>query len=241
VNYGSSFAAVPSRRERLRAQTLAEIRKQGYAQIAKGGATALSLNGIAKAMGMTGPALYRYVASHDALLTTLVTESYENLADALTHAAEQSHQRSPEARFRVAANAYREWALAQPHRYQLVFGSSYGLGELDPERITAAAHRAMGVVLVALAELALPGATPAVSDVVLRRQLAQWSATRSDEARVEPGVLLTGLLFWTRMHGIVSLEIEGFFAQGGVDPGLLYQAEIDHLIAKPVGDHADHR
>src|SRR5439155_13755155 len=56
VMLGSS--TTPSRRERLRAQTLAEIREHAYAQIAQGGPTALSLNGIAKAMGMSGPALY---------------------------------------------------------------------------------------------------------------------------------------------------------------------------------------
>jgi hypothetical protein len=32
------------------------------------------------------------------------------------------------------------------------------------------------------------------------------------------------------MHGIVSLEIEGFYEQVGVDPGLLFEAEIRHLI-----------
>ena len=32
------------------------------------------------------------------------------------------------------------------------------------------------------------------------------------------------------MHGIVSLEIEGFYEQVGVDPGLLYDAEVQHII-----------
>ena len=73
----------PSRRERLRAQTLAEIRKHGFAQLAEGGPAALSLTGIAKAMGMSGPALYRYFASRDDLLVALVEESYEDLAGTL--------------------------------------------------------------------------------------------------------------------------------------------------------------
>ena len=37
------------------------------------------------------------------------------------------------------------------------------------------------------------------------------------------------------MHGIISLEIEGFFAQVGVDPAHLYRSEIDHLIAERSG------
>src|ERR1700704_232657 len=73
--------SAPSRRDRLRAQTLAEIREHGVAQLAEGGPAALSLTGIAKAMGMSGPALYRYFASRDDLLVALVEESYEDLSD----------------------------------------------------------------------------------------------------------------------------------------------------------------
>jgi hypothetical protein len=50
-----SSGTAPSRRERLRAQTLTEILEHGLAQIADGGPSALSLIGIAKAMGMSGP------------------------------------------------------------------------------------------------------------------------------------------------------------------------------------------
>ena len=229
-----SSTLAPSRRERLRAQTLAEIREHGYAQIAEGGPTALSLNGIAKAMGMSGPAMYRYFASRDELLATLVTESYEELADTLTEAAEQARRRAPEGRLRAVVEAYRGWAQAHPHRYRLVFGSTYGSGALDPERVIPAAHRSMAVVLVALAELAPATGAPAVRDPTLKRELADWGDAPGD-APLAPGVLLLGLVGWTRMHGIVSLEIEGVFDQLGVDPARLYKTEIDHLIAQRGG------
>ncbi len=229
-----SQTTAPSRRARLRAQTLSEIREHGYAQIAEGGPTALSLNGIAKAMGMSGAAMYRYFASRDELLATLVTESYEDLAQTLEQVAEQARRRAPESRLRAALQGLRDWALAYPHRYRLVFGSTYGSGELDPERIIPAAHRAMGVSLAALAQLTPGDGGPAVTDPVLRRQLVGWGASRSGQAAPEPGVLLLGLVAWTRMHGIVSLEIEGFFAQMGLDPARLYKAEIDRLLAESV-------
>lgn len=226
-----STAAIPSRRERLRAQTLADIREHAYAQIARGGAAALSLNGIAKGMGMSGPAMYRYFASRDELLATLVVESYEHLADALTKAALDARRRAPEGRLRAAVDTYREWALAHPHRYRLVFGSTYGSGALDPERIIPAAHRSMSVILAALAELGPADDAPVVDDAVLERQLADWGETPGTPP-ASPGVLLLGLVSWMRMHGIVSLEIEGVFEQLGVDPARLYRAEIDHLVAQ---------
>src|ERR1017187_1800208 len=116
----------PSRRERIRADTRTEICEHGLAQVAEGGPGALSLTGIAKAMGMSGPALYRYFASRDDLLVALIEECYEDLADTLTEVAYQTRSDTPEERLRAALNASREWALSQPHRYRLVFGSPYG-------------------------------------------------------------------------------------------------------------------
>ena len=138
---------------------------------------------------------------------------------------------TPEGRLRAAAAAFRGWALEHPHRYRLVFGSTYGSGALDPERVIPAAHRGMSVLLAALAELGPADAAPSVDDPILGRQLADW-AERHGEPPLAPGVLLLGVAAWTRMHGIVSLEIEGVFEQLGVDPARLYDAEVDHLIAQ---------
>ena len=225
-----STEGVPTRRERLRLEALQQIRRHGYEQIAAGGPTALSLNGIAKAMGMSGPGMYRYFASRDELLTTLVTESYEDLAQALEAAAGAARDAPPDARLRATMNAYREWARASPHRYRLVFGSTYGSGELDPDRIIPAAARSMAVLLTDLAGLDPTTPGPTVKSPALRRAIQRWGKVRAGGQISDPGVLLLGLLAWSRMHGIVSLEIEGFYEQVGVDPGLLYDAEVQHII-----------
>ena len=73
---------------------------------------------------------------------------------------------------------------------------------------------------------------PPVSDTALKRELDDWQRKRSPGLEVDPGLAALGILTWTRMHGIVSLEIEHFFEQVGVDPEGLYQAEVDHLIAQ---------
>jgi AcrR family transcriptional regulator len=229
-----SSAPAPSRRERLRAQTLAEIRQHGLAQIAEGGPAALSLTGIAKAMGMSAPALYRYFTSRDDLLVSLAEESWADIADTLTEAAKRTQSAAPEVRLRAALNGTRQWALGQPHRYRLVFGSSYGSGKLDPDRIIPPAQRSMGIVLSALAELGPADRAAAVRDSKLRREVVQWRNGSEDSAD-DPRVLFLGLLAWTRTHGIISLEIEGFFEQIGVDPARLYEAEIDHLVAQRTG------
>jgi AcrR family transcriptional regulator len=223
-------------RERVRALTVAEIKEQAYAQIVEGGPGALSLNGIAKAMGMSGPAMYRYFASREDLVATLVTESFEDLADTLAEVASEARPQAPEGRFRALAHGFRRWALESPHRYRLVFGSTYGTGALDPARIIPAATRSMAAILSALDELE-QSPTPPVSDPVLGHELEEWGKRQGSGAVRDEGVLLLGLVAWTRLHGIISLEIEGFFLQVGVNPARVFDSEIDHLIVQRVSGH----
>jgi AcrR family transcriptional regulator len=224
---------VPSRRERLRAGTLAEIREHGIAQIAEGGPDALSLTGIAKAMGMSGPALYRYYASRDDLLEAIVAEGWEDIADTLTKAATRNQSATPEERLRAALNETRRWALRKPHLYRLVFGS-YGSGKLADDQIIPPAQRTMEIVLSALSELAPVEQAVAVTDPELRRDLAQWG-NGSEDSPYDPRILYLGLLAAIHIHGFISLEIEGFFEQIGVDPALFYETELDHLVAQRTG------
>jgi hypothetical protein len=42
------------------------------------------------------------------------------------------------------------------------------------------------------------------------------------------------MLAWTRLHGIISLEIDNFFLQVDVDPARIFDSEVDQLIAQSV-------
>lgn len=223
-----------TRRERLRAQTLAEITGHALAQVAEGGPQALSLNAVARAMGMSGPALYRYFASRDELLAALVAEAYNTLGASLEATEAGSRRRGPASKLRTIAEAYREWALAQPHAYRLAFGTPYNAGRYTSRDTVPAAHRSMLVFLDAVAAL-VPNAAAAPSrQGELDRQLARWAQARpdGDDERMAPAVLRLGLACWTRLHGLVSLELEGAFEAVGINPALLFRAEVDELIER---------
>ncbi len=99
-----------------------EVKQAALRQLAESGPAGLSISAIGKQLGVSGPALYRYFASRDELLAELVIDAYNDLADALSAAAAQQAGRDPRARFEALARGYRSWALAQPHRYRLLFG-----------------------------------------------------------------------------------------------------------------------
>jgi AcrR family transcriptional regulator len=78
------------------------------------GVVACELLDAAGRRAVSGPALYRYFASRDDLLTELVIDAYNDLADALTAATSEVSSHDPRPRFEALARAYRSWALAQP-------------------------------------------------------------------------------------------------------------------------------
>ena len=61
----------------------------------------------------------------------------------------------------------------------------------------------------------------------LASQLAAW-AHRQDPG-IDPATALRALLIWSRLHGIVSLEIAGNFASMGIDSGLLFETQLAAL------------
>jgi AcrR family transcriptional regulator len=218
----------PTRREQQRAQTLAEIKNLALDQIAAGGVQNLSLNAIAKSMAMSGAAIYRYFESRDQLLATLAVDAYTDLADTLEAAARRRHA-SPTARWHAVAAAYRNWALDQPHRYRLVFSTQVGSGQLAPDQIIPASGRSMLVLLDSIAEASSPTAEAAQPPRTLSRQLRDWQK-RTGMPDLPDAKLLAGFTAWTRLHGVVSLELEGHLPSTGVDPQLLYDAEVSSLL-----------
>src|SRR5687768_8132657 len=82
--------AVPSRRERVRAATVDEIKQTALHLMQDQGTIDIRFSDIARVMGLTAPALYRYFADRDELLTAMVVDSFDDLAATLAAAREST-------------------------------------------------------------------------------------------------------------------------------------------------------
>ena len=212
-------------RERYRAQVSAEIKQRAWGQIASAGVSALSLNAIAKQMGLSGPALYRYYAGRDELITELIGDAYRSLADALRDArgdVGDADGGSPA----VLARALRSWALEDPQRYLLLYGTPIP-GYHAPDGITGIAAEIMSLLLDAFAALPAAAPTPAVER--LTEDLAAHRAWAGDHP-APADTLRRALTCWTRLHGVISLQVAGHFTGMGFDPGKLFDAEVEQLL-----------
>lgn len=206
-----------SPRERYRAQVRAEIKQHAWEQIASAGVPALSLNAIAKQVGMSGPALYRYFANRDELLTDLIRDAYRSLADTVRAAFDSG------ADIARLANAIREWARSDPQRYFLIYGTPVP-GYHAPDDITAISSEVMAVLLEACGALSMDKpATPFDAHIENHRE---WANDHPAAA----ATLHLVLSFWTRLHGVLSLELAGHFVGMKFDPSLLITDELNALL-----------
>jgi AcrR family transcriptional regulator len=195
----------------------------------------LSIAAIARSMAMSAPAVYRYFPSRDALIAHLVTLSYQQLATAMSHAVEDT-RRAPRTRVRLLVAAYRDWALRHRRRYGMLFaeradgtpGETPGGTPLD---------QAMALLIDLLVTIRNPAGST-TGDRTLDGQLRQWarSQERPDTA---PRAASAAILIWTRIHGIVSLELTGIFDNRTIDAQRLIGLEIDTVIRSLTDDVAE--
>ncbi len=225
----------PTMRERYRAQVRGEVKQAALRQLAESGPGGVSVSAIGKQLGVSGPALYRYFASRDELLTELVIDAYHDLAAALSAAASAGASAAaslapspdPRARFEALARAYRSWALAQPHRYRLLFGPPLPGYDAHAQQLVDASQAAMNQLLGVLRELG--DHPPAPPPRPLAAQLSAWA--QAHVPGIDPATALRAVLVWSRLHGLVSLEIAGNFASMGVDPDQVFEAQLATLTA----------
>ncbi|HWS37525.1 MAG TPA: TetR/AcrR family transcriptional regulator [Actinoplanes sp.] len=107
-------------RARVRAEMTEEIKTVARQHLASDGAN-LSLRAVARDLGMASSAVYRYFASRDELLTALIIDAYTTVGDAAEQAA--ADETTALGKWLAAAHAARDWALANPHEWALIYGS----------------------------------------------------------------------------------------------------------------------
>jgi AcrR family transcriptional regulator len=177
------------------------------------------------------PPLAPCTSSRDDLLAALVTAGYAQLTDALRDAARAASDQPPARRLHGLARAYRGWATTHPRHYELLFGIRPRGDGTDSAEAVDTAHGGMRLLRDVFLDL-VRDSEPAPPGDALDRELQSWSEQRADPEGIPPLVLRLGVLAWTRLHGIVGLELTGALAQMNLDPALLVEHEVRHLVTE---------
>ncbi|WP_406119351.1 TetR/AcrR family transcriptional regulator [Streptomyces sp. NBC_00989] len=222
-------AQARSPRERYREQTCSEIKEVAVRQLAAGGVESVALLRIAKEIGMSGPALYRYYAGRDDLLAELVLDAY-TAAAVVVHAVDV--EGGGRAALHALTRTYRAWAVANPHLYLLVQGTPVAGFTLPPEAVLRA-RAVLGPFLPVFAQgRPLAGLDPLLAEFQAwlreERDVTAWVAewTGLDPADPAAAVALTGtIMVWPQIHGTVGLETAGQFTGMGHNPATLLDVQ----------------
>jgi AcrR family transcriptional regulator len=226
-----------ARRERVRAATIAEIKQTALTLMHQQGTTNVTFTEIARAMGMTAPALYRYFADRDELLTALITDGYDSVGRAVAAARDGLPEDDLAGRWLAGAQAYREWARTEPQQFALIFGLPVP-GYVAPEEgpTTEAARRAMGQLAILFVDAHRRGRLrrPLVREVP--PAIEACAVQKSEELGVIPPDSFQAMLHaWASLHGFVSLEAYGHFDWMGDEArDLLFRSQV-RLIAETAG------
>lgn len=217
------------RRERLREATRDEIKSIARQQMAEAGTASLSLGGIARSMEMTTPALYRYFASRDELITALIVDAYNALADALEAAT--ATPGSYLERMLAVSLEYRSWALAHPVDFLLLFGNPIPGYQVPMHEVEAAASRVFGVFLSLMQHAYRDGVLRPDDGYAAQAERTACNDAVSNAPDIHPTVQLKGVANWSMIHGMVMLELVGFLGPAVVEPEQFYREECRRLLA----------
>jgi AcrR family transcriptional regulator len=197
-------------RERTRAEITRQILDAARRHLATEGASGLSLRAIARELGASSSAVYRYVASRDELLTRLIVAAYDALGAAAETAEAAVAREDLAGRWSAVCGAVRAWALANPNEYALIYGTPVP-GYVAPPATIAPAARVSSVLLGILADAAATRPTPAIAgdDLPPDAHKALTPARSTVGPEVPNALLQRGLMAWAALFGTVSFELFG--------------------------------
>ncbi|GAA3725832.1 TetR/AcrR family transcriptional regulator [Plantactinospora mayteni] len=219
----------PTRRERLRTAAVSDIKDGARRLLVTGGPQAISLRAIARDMGMTAPAIYRYFPSLEALVLDLAGDLLDELCEHL-EAARDAAGAEPIDQLVGTARAFRRWSVRHPVEFRLVFGNLMPGVDAFPDDCGYPGDpgaRLGDVFITPLVELwrrrPFPVPLAGQVDAGLTEALAPLRE-KHPELPVEVACLM--LSGWTMLYGLVSMEVYHQLRWAVTDPEALFDAEL---------------
>lgn len=157
----------------------ADLLKTSREMLDEGGPSALSMREVARRTGCTHQAPYHHFENREAILATLVTEGFRELAERLRAVHDRAERDGVSVTFEASANAYVGFALDNPGVFRIMFRPDMCNPESSPELLEASnqAHEEL-------------------------ERLAQIAYGQRGSAE-------RAMIIWSHVHGQASLLLDG--------------------------------
>src|SRR5689334_18091407 len=194
-------------RARVRAEMTEEIKAVARRHLASDGAN-LSLRAVARDMGMASSAVYRYFASRDDLLTALIIEAYDSVGEAAERAAAATAGGSFADQLVAVGHAVREWALAEPHQWALIYGSPVP-GYQAPQDTIGPATRVILQIAAIIRDASAAGRIGPQPEISGRYAEELRAVADQFGPGIPPRLIGAGMAAFVQLCGAVSAELFG--------------------------------
>lgn len=210
------MTAQTTRREMQRMATELEIKSVARQQLAQDGVQDVTLRGIARDMGMTAPALYRYFPSLDDLVGSMCEDFFEEITEAISVAITAEGDDGGRA-MHAAIRTFRTWAVGHRNEFALMFRKDVAAhsGQASTTRFAAVffdlyvrlwAAQPFTVPELTETSAATCGAVGRFADGFFEHEAADGAP----EASTPPaGALFVFARTWVRLYGVIGMEVFG--------------------------------
>jgi AcrR family transcriptional regulator len=216
-----------SRREQRREATYDDIVRVAKELLAAGQEP--SLRSVAAGVGLTAPALYRYVASYQDLVDLVAYEIDKEATGLLREAADAQPDDDPAGRLVAAVVAFRRWALTSPREFSMVFANPIAEGAcVRRELLTVATsgHYMNGLLLDLWDRYRFPH--PDVDELPGQVRESVMDPVLPIDVSLVPeghrGLLWVFMRAWASLYGVVTLEVFGHMDPRVIESGELFAA-----------------
>jgi AcrR family transcriptional regulator len=214
----------------MRAETIAEIKASARSQLLEHGPSGISLRAIARDVGVTPAALYRYFDNLDALLLELCCDLYDELIAETREAMDASPADAHLERMKAWVWAFRGWAVRNRREFELMISypeeraamSVCLTSDSTPETMSPVAMKSLehsrqcglelaGFYRKSLAEggpTAAPVPAPDLSEGLRREMVEQCSLFITGE-ELPLDWIYSFISAWVRVFGLVVMEVFG--------------------------------
>jgi AcrR family transcriptional regulator len=228
----------PTRRERARAATDRDIRQQARTLLVNEGPEAVTLRAIARQLGITAPALYRYYSSREDLVHHVRMDICADLADDLSADLVDIPEGDTLNQVLTICRGFRKWALAHPREFTMVFAyPNGGPPELHTDPFGQIFLTVAGRVLITKQFTPPPDDTiPSFMRADLELFRGELLTTIAETGVDVPADILSigtaymVLQFWIRLYGQVALEVFGHFPFFVSDTDAFFEIMLAELV-----------
>ncbi|MEU1462557.1 TetR/AcrR family transcriptional regulator [Streptomyces sp. NPDC005727] len=227
-------AAPASRRERLRAELESEVLAAARKLIASDGIETLSLSAVAREVGVTPPALYRYFEGKPGLIYAVYEAITRDFVATVAKAAGAMDPEDFGGQLYAATRTVLDWSVANPGEFDLLMGAGYTRLVASGRHVDQVLIRELGGLFgQVFTQLWRRGilAYPSEQELEprLRSQVAAYG--RLMEHDYPAGVAMVMITCWRQIYGLLCMAVYGHLGSSFDDYHPLFENMMDDLLA----------